>query len=193
MASESIFKTKYATWNNFGLAKKDADLCAYELLAKTTNDLNIHEGTIFTYEQNALDQGTTGSENYLDGLNNLQYDLLYGDRYAYHGEDAYPASDLVMGVEDTAIANIFPSANEGYLIVGGKNFTRWSRVYINGEKVPSAFISSSRLRIKADALSNQDTVVVSQMGSSNTVFRSTPEYTYHDPNAENTETEMTEQ
>lgn len=193
MASESIFKTKYATWNNFGLAKKDADLCAYELLAKTTNDLNIHEGTIFTYEQNALDQGTTGSESYLDGLNNLQYDLLYGDRYAYHGEDAYPASDLVMGVEDTAIANIFPSANEGYLIVGGKNFTRWSRVYINGEKVPSAFISSSRLRIKADALSDQDTVVVSQMGSSNTVFRSTPEYTYHDPDAENTETEMTEQ
>ncbi len=192
MACGSIFKTQYATWNNFGLEKKDADLTAYELLASTTNNLGIHEGTILTYEQNALEQGTLGSESYLDGLNNLQYDLLYGERYAYDGEDLYPASDLVMGVEETSIINIWPSAVSDYVTISGKNFTRWSKVFVNGEKVSTTFVNNSRLRIKSESIKDGDTVVVNQMGSSNTVFRSTPEYIYDDPNAENTETEITE-
>lgn len=189
MATGDTFKTKYATWNNFGLEKKDADLAAYELLANTTNHLGIHEGTIFTYEQNALEQGTTGTESYLNGLNQLQYDLLYGERYAYNGKDLYPASDLVMGVEDTSIVNIWASPLSEYVTISGKNFTKWSKIYVNGKKVDTAFVSGSRLRMKAEDIKDGDVVVVNQMGSSNTVFRSTPEYIYDDPNAEVLSTE----
>ena len=187
MASGSTFLTKYATWNNFGLAKEDADLAAYELLANTTNALGIHEGTIFTYEQNAIDNGTLGQEEYLSGLNHLQYDLLYGERYAYNGTNPYPASELIMGVEDTSIVGIHPSAYAGYTSISGTNFTRWSKVYVNGDKVPTYYVNSSRLRIPEEYLSDGDTVVVNQMGSSDTVFRSTPEFYYADPNADNTE------
>lgn len=187
MASGSTFLTKYATWNNFGLAKEDADLAAYELLANTTNALGIHEGTIFTYEQNAIDNKTLGQEEYLSGLNHLQYDLLYGERYAYNGTNPYPASELVMGVEDTSIVGIHPSAYVGYTSISGTNFTRWSKVYVNGDKVPTYYVNSSRLRIPEEYLSDGDTVVVNQMGSSDTVFRSTPEFYYADPNADNTE------
>lgn len=187
MASGSTFLTKYATWNNFGLAKEDADLAAYELLANTTNALGIHEGTIFTYEQNAIDNKTLGQEEYLSGLNHLQYDLLYGERYAYNGTNPYPASELIMGVEDTSIVGIHPSAYVGYTSISGTNFTRWSKVYVNGDKVPTYYVNSSRLRIPEEYLSDGDTVVVNQMGSSDTVFRSTPEFYYADPNADNTE------
>ena len=62
MASGDLFLTRYATWNNFGLPKEDADLAAYELMASVTNSLNIHEGTIFTYEQNALENNLSGTE-----------------------------------------------------------------------------------------------------------------------------------
>jgi len=174
--SKNIFKTKYATWNNFGLEKKDADLTAYELLANTTNNLGIHEGTIFSYEQNAIDSGICGSESYLDGLNNLQYDLLYGERYAYNGENPYPATSLIMGVEDTSITNITTSPIAGYATINGENFTRWSKVYVNGEEVSTYFVNDSMLHIDIEDISNGDTVVVNQMGSSNTVFRSTIEY-----------------
>ena len=34
LASGNTFLTRYATWNNFGLAKEDADLAAYELLIR---------------------------------------------------------------------------------------------------------------------------------------------------------------
>ncbi len=187
LASGNTFLTRYATWNNFGLAKEDADLAAYELLANTTNALGIHEGTIFTYEQNALDKGICGSDAYLSGLNHLQYDLLYGSRYAYRGADPYPASELVMGVEDTSIINIWPSVYSDYVTVSGQNFTRWSKIYVNGVKVPTVYVNNARLRMNAADIKDGDTVVVNQMGSGNSVFRSTPEYIYDDPYAINTE------
>lgn len=190
MVSGDIFKTKYATWNNFGLPKEDADLAAYELLASTTNALDIHEGTIFTYEQNALDKGTNKYESFLIGLNHLQYDLLYGERYAYNGENPYPATELVMGVEETAIQEVRPSSYEGYVTLSGENFTRWSRIFVNGEKVPTFYINGSKLRMYAGDIEDGDTVVVNQMGSSDTVFRSTQEYIYVNPDVNGTENEL---
>lgn len=190
MVSGDIFKTKYATWNNFGLPKEDADLAAYELLASTTNALDIHEGTIFTYEQNALDKGTNKYDSFLIGLNHLQYDLLYGERYAYNGENPYPATELVMGVEETAIQEVRPSSYEGYVTLSGENFTRWSRIFVNGEKVPTFYINGSKLRMYAGDIEDGDTVVVNQMGSSDTVFRSTQEYIYVNPDVNCTENEL---
>lgn len=192
LASGNTFLTKYTTWNNFGLAKEDADLAAYELLASTTNALGIHEGTIFTYEQAALDQTRLNREDYLEGLNQLQYDLLYGERHAYHGTDPYPATELVMGVEDTSILNIQPSINPNYVVINGENFTKWSRVYVNGVKIPTICINSSRLRINIRDIKDGDTVVVNQMGSGDTVFRSTPEFVYDDPNVISTELQTME-
>ena len=186
MKSGDIFKTKYATWNNFGMPKQDADITAYQLLASITNQAGIHEGTMFTYTQSQLDQGLTGTDTYRDGLENLQYDILYGDRYCYGGEDKYPATDLVMGIDDVSVNRTWINSS-GDICISGSNFTPWSRVFINGEKVSTAFISSSLLRISADSISDGDTIQVNQMGSSNTVFRSSNEITYVDPNAEDTE------
>ena len=185
MKSGDIYKTKYITWNNFGLEKKDADLYAYQLLASITDSVGIHEGTIFNYHQTQSDSAT-----YLEGLENLQYDILYGKRYCYNGEDLYPASDLVMGIDDVEITDIRPSAIEDKIYIYGKNFTQSSRVFINGEKVSCTQVSTGLLSINKDAISDGDTVVVNQMGSSNTVFRSSNEWTYLDPNVEHeTETE----
>lgn len=185
MKSEDIYKTKYITWNNFGLEKKDADLYAYQLLASITDSVGIHEGTIFNYHQTQSDSAT-----YLEGLENLQYDILYGKRYCYNGEDLYPASDLVMGIDDVEITDIRPSAIEDKIYIYGKNFTQSSRVLINGEKVSCTQVSTGLLSINKEAISDGDTVVVNQMGSSNTVFRSSNEWTYLDPNVEHeTETE----
>ena len=186
MKSGDIFKTKYATWNNFGMPKQDADITAYQLLANITNQAGIHEGTMFTYTQSQLDQGLTGTDTYRDGLEDLQYDILYGDRYCYGGEDKYPATDLVMGIDDVSVNRTWINSS-GDICISGSNFTPWSKVFINGEKVSTAFISSSLLRISADSISDGDTIQVNQMGSSNTVFRSSNEITYVDPNAEDTE------
>jgi hypothetical protein len=201
MKSGDIYKTKYITWNNMGLEKADADLYAYQLLASVTDAVGIHEGTIFNYHQTQAD-----SVDYLDGLNNLQYDILYGSRYCYDGEDKYPATELVMGIDEVTINMVAaPSKRElaklttmlaseqedteedaealteslaDKILIRGSHFTKWSRVYVNGQKVSTTYVSSKMLLIDSGDLADGDTVVVSQLGSGSTVFRSSNEWIY---------------
>ena len=77
MATGDIFKTKYVTWNNFGLEKQDADLTSYQLLAHLTDQLDIHEGTMFRFHQSQQDVATD-SKDYIQNFELLQYDILYG-------------------------------------------------------------------------------------------------------------------
>ena len=173
LKSGDIFKTKYTTWNNFGLEKKDADLAAYQLLAYTTEQAGLHEGTIFTYHQaGAYD---TDHKPYQNGLENLQYDLLYGERYSYNGQNPYPASDLQMGVDQTHIYR-YENLPDGSLAVYGDHFTNWSRIYVNDEKWSTTFVSDEQLILSAEdaaELEHGDILKVCQVGSSNTIFRTT--------------------
>ncbi len=181
MATGSLFQTKYVTWNNFGLPVHSKDLASYQLLPYILEQANIHEGTMVSFHQS---ENYQESESYEQLMELLQYDILYGDHYAYGGQDLYPASDLVMGVDDILLTSLTPQGD--YLIVSGSNFTPWSRVFVNGEKVSTTFISPTQLQIKMEHLSVGDnSIVVNQMGSSNTVFRSSNEETYYKIGQEN--------
>ena len=185
MKSGDIFKTKYATWNNFGLPKQDADLTAYQLLAHITGQMGIHEGTMFTYTQTQADSST-----YQNGLDNLQYDLLYGERYAYNGEDLYPATDLVMDVEDVNVTSVRKNVLNNTLAVYGSNFTKNAKIFVNGEKVPTTYLTSGILTTSLDNVSDGDVISVSITGSQGIILRaSTDEVVYEDPDVITTETE----
>lgn len=178
MVSNDIYKTKYVTWNNMGLEKEDADLYAYQLMANITASVGIHEGTILGYHQTQVD-----SADYLDNFENLQYDLLYGERYSYGGEDLYPATDIVMGVDEVTIDSAVNSMGGSEVIIRGDNFTKWSRVFVNGEKVSSIYSSSECLIIDRDSIEDGDVITVCQMGSGNSVFRTSNTFIYSDPDA----------
>ncbi|MBR4026484.1 MAG: hypothetical protein IKJ01_02850, partial [Lachnospiraceae bacterium] len=61
-------------------------------------------------------------------------------------------------------------------------------VYVNGEKVSTTYIDGNTLSIKAEEISEGDTIVVNQLGSSNTIFRSSNEYIFMtEMSTENTE------
>lgn len=182
MRSGDIYKTKYVTWNNMGLEKQDADLYAYQLMASITNSVGIHEGTILNYHQTQMN-----SSDYLDGLENLQYDILYGNRYCYNGEDKYPATDIVMGIDPVTVDSATNSIGDSEVIIRGSNFTKWSKVFVNGSKVNTIFSGPNCLIISKDAISDGDTLQVNQMGSNNTVFRSSNTLTYSDSDVVDTQ------
>ena len=185
MKSGDIFKTKYATWNNFGLPKEDADLTAYQLLAHITDQVGIHEGTIFNYTQTQSDSST-----YKNGLENLQYDLLYGDRYAYNGTDPYPASDLVMDVEDVVIKSVRKNTINHTLAVYGSNFTKNAKIFVNGEKVSTTYLTSGIITTFLDNVQDGDVITVAITGSQGIILREgTSEIVYEDPDVAATETE----
>lgn len=178
-----IYQTKYITWNNFGMEKKDQDLTAYQLVSTYFDRLGIHGGTIVDYNQTMTERGISGkSQEYLKNLQILQYDLLYGKRYAYHGVDMYPASDLVMGILPVKIDRIYDYDDR--LHIYGENFTPWSKVYVNGEKVNTTYESGQVLSINADGVTDGSTIVVNQLGSNNTIFRSSNEFQLKLPQTE---------
>lgn len=183
MVSGDIFKTKYMTWNNFDLPKQDKDCTSYELLANITDQLNIHAGTMFSYIQSQ-----EGSASYSDNLEQLQYDLLYGERYAYDGVEKYPATELAMGVDEVIINGTMKSDN-GKLCIYGSNFTPWTRIYVNGERVTTSFLATSILKIDQEDIEDGD-ILTANIVSGSTIFRSSNELVYEDPDAANTETEL---
>ena len=177
MKSGDIYKTKYVTWNNMGLKKQDADLYAYQLMASITDSTGIHEGTMFRYHQTQ-----TASETYLSGLEDLQYDLLYGKRYTYGGEDRYPASDLVMDVEDVTVSSVRKNTSNNTLTVYGANFTKNTKIFVNGNKVPTTFLTSNLITTSLDNVQNGDTITVNILGSKSLLLRAgTGEVIYEDP------------
>ena len=186
MKSGDIYKTKYVTWNNMGLKKPDADLYAYQLMASITDSTGIHEGTILNYHQTQMNN--TDHTAYLDGLDNLQYDILYGNRYCYDGKDKYPATDIVMGIDDVTVSETSDSIGGSEVFVYGNNFTKWSKVFVNDEKVNTTFSNSGCLIIPKDSVKDGDTIKVCQMGSNSTIFRESNTYTYKDPAVEETVT-----
>ena len=177
MKSGDIFKTKYITWNNMGLEKEDEQLTSYQLLSQITDQVGIHEGTIFKYSQTHSDKFT-----YLLGLEQLQYDLLYGRRYAYNGENPYPASDLVMDVEDITISSVRYSSSENRVIINGTNFTKNTKIFVNGEKVATTFITPSMIATSVGNVADGDIITVKTLGSKGIILRESPdELIYHAP------------
>lgn len=192
MKSGDIFKTKYITWNNMGLSKEDADLTAYQLLANVTAQAGIHEGTMFTYHQSQSESST-----YLSGLENLQYDLLYGKRYTYNGEDLYPATDLMMDVEDVSVTSVKKDRYNNAISVYGANYTKNTKIFVNGEKVATTYVGPRLIRTSLTNISDGDTVTVNVIGSKGIILRAGKnEVVYTDPDivpeTETTEPENTE-
>ena len=183
MVSGDIYKTKYVTWNNFGLEQNDKDLYAYQLMADLFNQIGIHDGTMVAYHQTQWDN--PNHEAYLDGIEQLQYDILYGSRFCYDGDiNKYPATDIVMGIDDVIISEMYPYTDEEgteWVVLKGESFTNWSRVYVNGEKIGTTYVSGNELWIKASKIEDSDKVVVNQNGSKSTIFRSSNEFTYVAP------------
>lgn len=173
LKSRYLYNTNYVIWDNIGLTKEDSNVPAYQIMADVFEKLDIHAGTIFNYHQERHQ-----TKNYLSDLELLQYDILYGDQYAYK-ETGQPITEghLVMGVKDVAVSNIVEQLDGSYSIYG-ENFTNYSKVYINGEKQATKFLNNTRLELAESELQDGDIITVSQVGSSNTIFRTSSEYEY---------------
>lgn len=183
MVTGDQFKSKYVTWNNFGLKKNDKDLYAYQLMADIYDQIGIHDGTLVAYHQTQSDN--PDQQAYINGIEQLQYDILYGSRFCYNGDiNKYPATNIVMGIDDVIIKEMYPYTDEegtNWVILKGESFTKWSRVYINDEKIGTTYVSGNELWIKASKINSGDKVVVNQNGSKSTIFRSSNEFTYIAP------------
>ena len=172
LKSRYLYNTNYVIWDNIGLQKDDKNIPAYQLMSEVLNRLDIHSGTVFNYHQQRK-----GTKNYLSDLGLLQYDILYGKQYVYNGKAPITEGHMVMGIRNVSLSSIVPQLNSGYSLYG-ENFTKYSRVYVNGEKQKSSFLNNTRINLSETELKDGDVIQVGQVGSSDTIFRMSDKYTY---------------
>ncbi len=174
LKSRYLYNTNYVIWDNIGLKKEDRNIPAYQIMADVFERLDIHAGTVFNYHQERRE-----TRDYLADLELLQYDILYGNQYVYDGEPPITEGHMQMGVKDTVVTDLIIHLDEGYSLYG-QNFTKSSKVYVNGEKQKSSFLNNTRIELPETVLLEGDVLTVSQVGSSNTIFRTSCEYIYED-------------
>ena len=159
-----LFQTQYVMWDNFGLEKKDVNLAAYQMAAEVMDRVGIHEGTVFRYHQ-----ARRNTKNYQVDLETLQYDLLYGKRFSYQGENPYKRTKMRLGIYDTTLDGIsLVSAWDHTYRITGTNFTPSSQVKLNGEWYETVYVNPTTLMISGTELEDFDRLSVVQRSNSST-------------------------
>lgn len=144
MESGSLYRTQYIIWDNFGLAKEDEDLAAYQLSAAALSRLGITNGIFNRYHQFCREES-----RYLSGLRTLQYDAIDGQKYLYDGTSPYQPTDMQMGMAPITLDHL------SYLVdswvLSGSNFSPYCEVRnADGDLLKTEYISSNLLRILED-------------------------------------------
>ncbi|MBQ9960651.1 MAG: sulfatase-like hydrolase/transferase [Firmicutes bacterium] len=139
----NLYGTEYVIWSNFGLRAKDENMYTYQLASHVMEMLDMQVGTIFTYQQNHKN-----SENYLNDLKALGYDMLYGKYYIYGGKNPFEPTDMRMGVKDIKIESIV-KIGEDYFIKG-QNFTERSKVTIGDKVLKTIYLGTDMLGLQEE-------------------------------------------
>lgn len=141
MKNGELFDTQYIIWNNFGLKKQDKDVHSYQLGAEVLKQLGIQGGLITSYHQNYKD-----SKTYIQDLETLAYDMLYGEDYIYGGKSPFEPADMRMGIRPIKIEDIVKIGEDYY--IKGQNFTEYSKISLDGEVLSTIYLGPTILGLK---------------------------------------------
>ena len=144
MEAGSLYRTQYIIWDNFGLAKEDEDMAAYQLSAAVLGRLGITNGIFNAYHQFCREES-----NYWSGLRTLQYDAMEGQKYLYDGTSPYQPTDMQMGMAPITLDHLNYMVDSW--VLSGSNFSPYCEVRnADGDLLETEYISSNLLRILED-------------------------------------------
>ncbi|MBS5933596.1 MAG: LTA synthase family protein [Clostridiales bacterium] len=163
LENDNIYQTSYVIWDNMNLPKIDMDMEAYQITASILKRLNIDNGYLTKLHQNSLN-----TANYLEELELLQYDMLYGDQTIYGGTSPYIATNLQMGVDKIKVNGILTSGDNIY--IQGENFTEYSKVFLNDTEIETTYVDEKNLSISTTTLNAGDEIKVGQKGDDKVIL-----------------------
>ena len=177
----TVFQTEYVVWSNRERMAEDKDIEAYQLTSRVLELLGINEGIMpqfHTYRQD--------DEDYLEHMELLMYDMLYGEMEIYGGKTPYEPTELQMGLEEICIEDVYLKespvpGDRTVLYLYGQHFTEWSKVAINGETMDTLYLNEELL-VALEFPKNDDGVyriTVRQQGEDELVLSETKVFEYH--------------
>lgn len=91
-----------------------------------------------TYHQNYQED-----PDYLENLQILAYDMLYGKRYIYGGINPFEPTKIQMGINPVKINEVVQVGKEYY--IKGSNFTPFSKISLNGDILNTIYLGPTIL------------------------------------------------
>ncbi|MBQ3012690.1 MAG: LTA synthase family protein [Clostridia bacterium] len=137
------FQTEYIIIPNFEVESEaftDKDIYAYQLFPTVMDIIGNDEGVI-----NMFHRVCSEDEDYADKLTKIEYDVLYGDKYAYGDVKYDPIDYMMMGSRDISIADVYVEGD--YVYVKGENFTPYSVIFCDEDERDTEYLDSNTLRI----------------------------------------------
>lgn len=164
----STYQTDYFIWSNFPMDKVKKDLYCYQIGAEILKRIGITNGTLTTYHQNHQED-----KGYLENLKKLQYDMLYGNRYIYSGENPWKPVKTQMGISAVKLDKIVKIGDKYYL--KGENFTEYSKVNLRGKILDTVYLGPTILRLDNKDIKESDIkeMKVSQVESKSEILSTT--------------------
>lgn len=161
--SGSVYTTEYVIWSNYDLKGYDRDLSAYQISAHVMELLGYDNGIITKVHQNYNGRDL---EEYLQTLEALEYDMLYGDMEVYGGVSPYLPTGLRFGVTELALNSVGQRGE--VFFVQGSGFTPWSEVLADGEPLDSLYVDEKTLIIVDEPPSAGQKICVVQLADDGT-------------------------
>lgn len=178
------YETPYFIWDNFGYnqknkAKESENLKAYQLASKVLDQVNIHNGAI-----NQFHQTMRGTKKEGKNLKLLEYDMLYGADFIGEGQKERKPTTLCFSLNPVKVEQV--KQDEGRYLLLGRNFTDYSRVFINGIKVSSRLLSDRVIEIGSGSLQDGDKITIHQVSETNEkiVLNKSDTFIFHREEAE---------
>ena len=135
------YQTPYWIIPNYDLdmsVSAGVDLYAYQLFPLIMQLIGNDEGLI-----NRFHTSRKGTDHYLEDLATLEYDILYGEKYALN--EQYPIMEnMTMGTRPISVTSVTVQ-EDGLICVSGENFTPYSVVAIDGSERDTQFVDEHTL------------------------------------------------
>ncbi len=162
MENNSLYQTPYVIWNNVGMVKTKRNLEAYQLAAHVLNLLHIHEGTMLRFHQHHLNEESESEEDYLEAMQVLEYDILYGDEEVYDGKSPFEATRMQMGILPVVQRSVTRQGEK--IVVRGENFNEYSKICVDEKPVETVFVEKGLLRADGVLFKEGQEITVWQIG-----------------------------
>ena len=138
LSGRTMYQTDYVIWSNFKMKQEDKALTTYQLSSYVLDRLDMHQETMVAYHQKYRDSST-----YLQDLEALEYDMLYGNKYIYDGTTPFKKTNMKMGVKPITVDEIIQIGDKYYL--KGENFTEYSKINLDGKILKTIYLSPTVL------------------------------------------------
>jgi hypothetical protein len=184
----NLYQTEWVMWDNFGLKNEKKNLTAYQASTYIFNRLGLKGGLMQSFHNKYMD--SEDQEDYLDKLEMLEYDTLYGNNYAFDGENPFSQTKMTMGIRDIVVNNYKIQGDRVWIY--GENFNEFSEVFIDGKSVDTQYMGTSGLVISLDDFQGGRELCVKQVGDDHIALSETNTVSIEEDTG-NTETSETEQ